>query len=77
METGNFENGKARKKELADQRLINCNLCPYHRGENRTYHRPRPDKYKNKRSVPLKKIKTFEGLVADFNDFIERIDNER
>ena len=71
METGNFENGKVRKKELADQRLINCNYCPYHRGENRTYHRPRPDKYKNKRGVPLKKIKVDGTLVVDFNEWIE------
>lgn len=72
METGNFENGKARKKELENKCLISCGICPYHKGENKTWHRPRPDKYKNKRKVPIKKITVDSWLVADFNEVIEK-----
>ena len=39
--------GKERKLYLEKQRLINCGRCRYHRGENKNYHAPKPDKHKN------------------------------
>lgn len=38
---------KIRKKYLAEKCLINCAFCKYHKGENKNYHRPKSDRYKN------------------------------
>lgn len=40
---------KQRKMELEKQRLINCRICGYHRGENATGRRPKSDRHKNPR----------------------------
>ncbi len=39
--------GKQRKNYLSKQGLISCGFCPYHRSENATRRRPRPDRHKN------------------------------
>lgn len=39
---------KKRRWKIANE-TGKCTICPPHGGENKTRHRPRPDKYKNKR----------------------------
>lgn len=40
---------KKRRKLYICKKTGKCTICPYHGGENRTRHPPRPDRYKNKR----------------------------
>jgi len=40
---------KKRRKWQICNKTGKCTLCPIHGGENKKRHRPRPDKYKNKR----------------------------
>lgn len=50
---------KERKKFLSRNKLISCQFCPYHKGENRTY-RQRTDKHKNKNRHTIRKYYRIE-----------------